>query len=103
MTSTNAQLWDLFADEVLPWIGLPQLSGQLRSVCPDLPPERIDYWVARINSSNRAVEETAGADEAEWTHEEVDGIWYDHMKAIALDCIQEAADLGGDRGSVNRL
>ena len=94
MTSASAQLWDQFAYDVMPWIGLPQFPDRLRSVCPDLPSERIDFWVKRFNTANMHSGQAVDPEDVGWTNEEADGIWYDRMKAIALDCIQEAADLG---------
>ena len=85
-----SQLWDRFAEEVVPWIGLPQLQGQLQSVCPELPPERNEFGVSRFNSANIDAAESAGNDAAGWTSEEADGLWFDRMKAVALDCIEES-------------
>lgn len=95
MTSADAELWDRFADDVLPWIGLPQLPTQLRQTCPELPAERIQYWVGTFNSANVDLDDAAETYGVEWTQEEVDGLWYDRMKSVALNCIDEATRIHG--------
>lgn len=88
MATTVGQRWDLFADEVLPWIGLRELPHQIESACPELTPERVTFWVGQFNTAwPHGYETSDGGTE---TSDEADGRWYDRMKAIALDCIEEA-------------
>lgn len=69
----------------------PRLLRRLRSVCPGLPRERIDFGVTRFTSTNIEVGATSDAGDVEWTDEEADGAWYDRMRRVALDCIEEAS------------
>lgn len=89
-THVDHPTWDDFADFVLPWVGLEQLGQQIQAACPMLGSERSEYWVGRFNEASVAAAAQQPEDGAPWSPEERDGIWYDRMKATALDCIDEA-------------
>lgn len=90
--SSSRPTGDLFADEVLPIIGLPSLHDVLQLNCPMLSPHRIDQWVARFNQANAELDCRFSDEQNDATEEEQDGIWYDHMKSIALVCLTEIDD-----------
>lgn len=81
--------WDRFADEILPVVGLPSLRSQLSTLCPILSADRVDYWVAEFNDVDEDLESQSAEGPGDLTEEERDGIWYDQMKAIALECLNE--------------
>lgn len=86
-TSRNTSpTWDEFVDLVLPWVGTARLEDQLAMVVPTLSPAERALWAQRFNRADSAHQDRF-ADAAGWTEEEADGVWYDAMKAIALDCI----------------
>jgi len=89
MTSPALPTWDQFADEVLPHVGLPALRVQLQRVCSELPPDRIEYWSTQFNDMDDDLELRFAHEQDSWTEEEIDGVWYDRMKSIALQCLTE--------------
>lgn len=84
-----APTWDAFVDDVLPWVGSPSLAGQLAAIAPTLNARELAVWVKRFNDSDAAHRDGIGAADHGWEQDEADGIWYDHMKAIALQCLME--------------
>lgn len=89
MASKRADLWDRFADEVLPYLGLPELADRLECLCPGFTPSEIDSWVAQFNRANLSPVVATEEPGSDWTDAEADGIWYDRMKALAFACIDE--------------
>ena len=85
--------WDVFADSVLPIIGLPPLRNELARICPSLAPDRIDHWVAEFNNESLDLDSRVAEGDDGWTDEEIDGLWYDRMKSIALECLSEIEGL----------
>lgn len=81
--------WDRFADEILPVVGLPSLRSQLSALCPTLSADRVDYGVAQFNDVDEAIDSRFALGSGDLTEEEMDGIWYDRMKAIAVECLNE--------------
>lgn len=81
--------WDLFADEVLPHVALPTLHARLQLVGFGLPPDRIEHWVRQFNGVNDDLELRFADEPGDWTDEEMDGFWYDRMKATSLECLDE--------------
>jgi hypothetical protein len=78
-----------FADEVLPHVGLSALPGQIGLACSDLSTNRIEYWAAELNAMNDELQSRFADEPGGWTEEEMDGVWYDRMKSIALECLDE--------------
>ncbi|KGN36348.1 hypothetical protein [Knoellia subterranea] len=95
MASQRADLWDRFVDEALPYVGLPELPDRLRIICPNLTSREVDSWVARFNTANSHPSAAAGSSSSLClTDDEADGIWYDRMKSVAFDFIEEVETHG---------
>lgn len=95
--------WDFFADEVLPVIGFASLHYVLQLNCPMLAPDRVDHWASRFKVANDELESGFGDEPDGLTEEERDGLWYDQMKSIALECLSEIEQiLGRDSNDMPR-
>ena len=88
--SNGQPTWDGFADHVLPYVGSSSLGEQIQRVAPGLTPKMRAAWVSRFNEANTEHSARFADELDDWTDEEIDGLWYDEMKAIALACISEA-------------
>lgn len=91
--------WSQFADEILPFVGLPPLLDRLASTCPTLPPQRIKHWHDVFNDANVELEDLCAELPEDWTSEDLDGLWYDRMKLISLACITEVERIQQQTGS----